>query len=65
MSPSSCSAPPVVSPSAQVAGDLVAALRAVPDPRLGGPRRHLLEFVLGVLVASFACAGFASLARAA
>ena len=43
----------------------MAALRAVPDPRRGGPRRHPVECVLGVLVASFACAGFASLAGAA
>jgi len=47
------------------AGDLLAALRAVPDPRPGGARRHPTVFVLGVLVMGFASAGFESLAGAA
>lgn len=65
MSPSSSTLVPLGKPSAQVAGDLVAALRAVPDPCRAGPRRHPVELVLGVLVASFGCAGFACLADAA
>jgi len=51
--------------SAEDAGGLLAALRAVPDPRRGGARRHPLAYVLGVLVASFACAGFESFTAAA
>jgi len=47
------------------AGDLLTALRAVPDPRPGGARRHPTAFVLAVLVVSFACAGFESFAAAA
>ncbi len=46
--------------SAQNAGDLLTALRQVPDPRPGGARVHPTAYVLGVLVASFACAGFES-----
>ena len=52
-------------PPGNGAGDLLTALRAVPDPRPGGARRHPTAFVLGVLVVSFACAGFASFAGAA
>ena len=52
-------------PAGNGAGDLLTALRAVPDPRPGGARRHPTAFVLGVLVVSFACAGFASFAGAA
>jgi len=51
--------------SAAAAGDLLAALRAVPDPRPGGARRHPTAFVLGVLVMSFASAGFESFTAAA
>jgi hypothetical protein len=51
--------------SAELAGDLLAALAAVPDPRRGGARRHPVGYVLGVLVVSFACAGFESFAGAA
>ncbi len=39
-------------------GDLLAALRAVPDPRPSGARRHPTAYLLGVLVVSFAWAGF-------
>ena len=49
-----------MSVSAENAGDLLAALRRVPDPRPGGARRHPTGYVLAVLVASFACAGFES-----
>lgn len=51
--------------SVNVAGDLLTALREVPDPRPGGARRHPVAYVLGVLTASFACAGFASFTGAA
>ncbi len=51
--------------SAAAAGDLLAALRAVPDPRPGGARRHPTAFVLGVLVMSMASAGFESFTAAA
>jgi len=51
--------------SAASAGDLLAALRAVPDPRPGGARRHPTAFVLGVLVMSMASAGFESFTAAA
>jgi len=47
-------------PPGRGAGDLLTALRAVPDPRPGGARRHPTAFVLGVLVMSFASAGFES-----
>jgi len=49
----------------ELAGDLLQALGTVPDPRRGGGWRHPLGYVLGVLVASFSCAGFASFAGAA
>lgn len=49
-----------VAVSSQNAGDLLAALRQVPDPRPGGARVHPTGYVLGVLVASFACTGFES-----
>ena len=45
--------------------DRLAALRAVPDPRPGGARRHPTAFVLGVLVMSMASAGFESFSGAA
>jgi len=51
--------------STKLAVDLLQALGAVPDPRPGGWRRHPLRFVLGVLVGSFACAGFESFVGAA
>lgn len=51
--------------STKVTGDLVAALGTVPDPRPGGGRRHPLGYVLGVLVAAFASAGFESFVGAA
>ncbi len=51
--------------SAKDAGDLFAALRKVPDPRPGGARRHPTAYVLGVLVASFACAAFESFTASA
>jgi hypothetical protein len=51
--------------SIEVAADLLRALETVPDPRSGGGRRHPLVFVLGVLVASFACSGFESFSGAA
>jgi len=54
-----------VGPSRQDTGDLLIALRAVPDPRPGGARRHPTVYVLAVLVMSFACAGFASFTGAA
>jgi len=47
------------------AGDLLTAVRAVPDPRPGGARRHPTGFVLGVLVMSMASAGFESFVGAA
>lgn len=46
-------------------GDLLTALRTVRDPRRHGGRRHRVEYVLGVLVAAFTCAGFESYAAAA
>jgi len=52
-------------PPGRGAGDLLTALRAVPDPRPGGARRHPTVYVLAVLVVSFACAGFESFAAAA
>jgi len=52
-------------PSPLGAGDVLRALRAVPDPRPGGGRRHPRTYVLAVLVMSFACAGFESLSAAA
>jgi len=54
-----------VGPSRQDTGDLLIALRAVPDPRPSGARRHPTGYVLAVLVMSFACAGFASFTGAA
>jgi len=51
--------------STALAGDLLAALGTVPDPRAGGGRRHPLGYVLGVLVVSFTCAGFESFVGAA
>lgn len=60
MRPSLPTAPAAVPVSAENAGDLLAALRQVPDPRPGGARRHPTGYVLAVLVASFACAGFES-----
>jgi len=62
------SSPTVASPGVppgKGAGDLLTALRAVPDPRPGGARRHPTAFVLGVLVMSFASAGFESFTGAA
>lgn len=47
--------------SPEVVGGLLGALPAVPDPRPSGWRRHPTAYVLGVLVMSFACAGFGSL----
>jgi len=55
---------PAVAPSGGP-GDLLTALRAVPDPRPGGARRHPTVFVLGVLVMSMASAGFESFTGAA
>jgi len=52
-------------PAGNGAGDLLTALRAVPDPRPGGARRHPTAFVLGVLVMSFASPGFESFSGAA
>lgn len=46
-------------------GDLFAVLAALPDPRRSGGRRHPTGYVLAVLVASTACAGFESLAASA
>lgn len=62
MSPSSPTAASSVSVSvsAENAGDLLTALGQVPDPRPGGARVHPTGYVLAVLVASFACAGFES-----
>ena len=60
MRPSLPTAAAAVSVSAENAGDLLTALRAVPDPRPGGGRVHPTGYVLAVLVASFACAGFES-----
>lgn len=51
--------------SADQAGDLLRALRSVPDPRRDGGRRHPMAYVLGVLVMSFTCAGFGSFAASA
>jgi hypothetical protein len=56
---------PVVPVSAENAGDLLTALGQVPDPRPGGGRVHPTGYVLAVLVASFACAGFGSYVGAA
>jgi hypothetical protein len=61
-SPTAVRAVPV---SAQNVGDLLTALRQVPDPRPGGARVHPTAYVLGVLVGSFACAGFESYLAAA
>ncbi len=63
-SSSSAVSRPGVGPSGG-AGDLLAALRKVPDPRRGGARRHPTAFVLGVLVMSFTGAGFESFGAAA
>lgn len=60
MRPSLPTAAAAVPVSAENAGDLLAALRRVPDPRPGGARVHPTGYVLAVLVASFACAGFES-----
>ncbi len=60
MRPSLPTAAAVVPVSVENAGDLLTALRAVPDPRPGGARVHPTGYVLAVLVASFACAGFES-----
>ena len=60
MRPSLPTAAAAVSVSAENAGDLLTALRQVPDPRPGGARVHPTGYVLGVLVAAFACAGFES-----
>lgn len=65
MSPSFPIAARPVNLSIEVAADLLRALETVPDPRSGGGRRHPLVFVLGVLVASFACSGFESFSGAA
>ncbi len=65
MRPSSPTAVRAVPVSAQNAGDLLTALRQVPDPRPGGARVHPTAYVLGVLVGSFACAGFGAFAAAA
>ncbi len=65
MCPSSLTASCAEKPSPEVAGDLLAALAAVPDPRPGGARRHPVAYVLGVLVAAFASAGFESFTAAA
>ena len=65
MRPSSPLAARARVPSPLGAGDLLRALRAVPDPRPGGGRRHPRTYVLAVLVMSFACAGFESLSAAA
>lgn len=65
MRPSLPTAARVVPVSAQNAGDLLAALRQVPDPRPGGARVHPTAYVLAVLVGSFACAGFESFLGAA
>jgi len=51
--------------SGEAVGSLLAALRAVPDPRRTGARRHPTGYVLAVLVAAFSCAGFASFTAAA
>jgi len=63
--PSSLTAAGAVPVSAQNAGDLLTALQQVPDPRPGGARVHPTAYVLGVLVGSFACAGFESYLAAA
>ena len=60
MRPSLPTAAAAVSVSTQHASDLLTALGQVPDPRPGGARVHPTGYVLGVLVASFACAGFES-----
>ena len=60
MRPSLPTAARAASVSAETAGDLLTALRQVPDPRPGGGRVHPTRYVLGVLVAAFACAGFES-----
>ena len=65
MNASSPTAPLTGSLPAGSAGNLLAALRAVPDPCRTGARRHPTAYVLGVLVVSFACAGFGSFAGAA
>jgi len=54
-----------VDPSSEATGDLLSALRQLPDPRRGGARRHPLAYVLGVLTAAFSCSGFASFTGAA
>jgi len=45
--------------------DLLTALQQVPDPRPTGARRHPTGYVLAVLLAALACAGFDSLSSAA
>lgn len=60
MRPSLPTAAAVVPVSVENASDLLTALRQVPDPRPGGARVHPTAYVLAVLVASFACAGFES-----
>lgn len=60
MRPSLPTAVRAVPVSAENAGDLLTALRQVPDPRPGGARVHPTGYVLAVLVGSFACAGFES-----
>lgn len=65
MSPSSPTTVGVVTRSAADADDLLTALRAVPDPRPGGARRHPTAYILAVLLGSFACAGFGSFTAAA
>lgn len=65
MRPSLPTAARVVPVSVENAGDLLAALRQVPDPRPGGARVHPTAYVLAVLVGSFACAGFESYIAAA
>ena len=60
MSSSLPTATSCVTVSAENAGDLLTALRQVPDPRPGGARLHPTGYVLAVLLASLACAGFES-----
>lgn len=60
MRPSLPTAAAVVPVSVQNAGDLLTALRQVPDPRPGGARVHPTAYVLAVLVGAYACAGFES-----
>ena len=60
MRPSLPTAARAVAVSAETAGDLLTALRQVPDPRPGGARVHPTAYVLAVLVGAYACAGFES-----